>query len=76
MKPYKIIDNIFIIGGPEITDARDGCVYLLNVGELVLIDTGAGWSHDKIISNIDLLGFDPRTLTTKRQRKPSQRRFQ
>ena len=51
MKPFEITKDIFIVGGPEITDSRDGCVYLLNLGELILIDTGAGWSVDKIIKN-------------------------
>ncbi len=58
MKPYKIGESIFMVGGPEITDGRDGCVYLVNVGELVLIDSGAGWSADKIIGNIERLGFE------------------
>ena len=57
MKPYEIIKNIFIVGGPDITDGRDGCVYLLNLGELVLIDSGAGWSVDKIVQNAEELGF-------------------
>jgi glyoxylase-like metal-dependent hydrolase (beta-lactamase superfamily II) len=64
MKPYEIIKDIFIVGGPEITDSRDGCVYLLHLGELVLIDTGAGWSFDKILKNINMLGFDCKKLTT------------
>jgi glyoxylase-like metal-dependent hydrolase (beta-lactamase superfamily II) len=62
MKLLKITENIFIVGGPEITDGRDGCVYLINLGELILIDTGAGWSVDKIIKNVEKLGFDPRNL--------------
>ena len=62
MKPYEIIKDIFIVGGPEITDSRDGCVYLINLGELVLIDSGAGWSADKIINNVKKLGFDPKNL--------------
>ncbi|NWF93074.1 MAG: MBL fold metallo-hydrolase [Syntrophaceae bacterium] len=63
MKPFEIIRGIFIVGGPEITDGRDGCVYLINLRELVLIDTGAGWSVEKIISNINRLGLDPSNLT-------------
>jgi glyoxylase-like metal-dependent hydrolase (beta-lactamase superfamily II) len=63
MQQFEIIKDIFIIGGPEITDHRDGCIYLLNLGELILIDTGAGWSVDKIINNIKLLGFNPKNLT-------------
>jgi glyoxylase-like metal-dependent hydrolase (beta-lactamase superfamily II) len=63
MKLLKITENIFIVGGPEITDGRDGCVYLINLGELVLIDTGAGWSVDKIVKNVEKLGFDPKNLS-------------
>jgi glyoxylase-like metal-dependent hydrolase (beta-lactamase superfamily II) len=64
MKPYEIIKDIFIVGGPEITDSRDGCVYLINLGELVLIDSGAGWSADKVINNVEKLGFDSQQLKT------------
>jgi hypothetical protein len=49
MKPHEIVKDSFIVGGPDITDGRDGCVYLLNLGELILSDTGAGWSVEKII---------------------------
>lgn len=63
MKPHEIIKDIFIVGGPEITDHRDGCVYLINIGELILIDTGAGWSVNKIIKNILSLGLDPHKIT-------------
>jgi glyoxylase-like metal-dependent hydrolase (beta-lactamase superfamily II) len=62
MKPYEIIKDIFIVGGPDITDGRDGCVYLMNLGELILIDTGAGWSVEKIINNIERFGFDCKSL--------------
>ena len=63
MKLFEINGNIFIVGGPEITDGRDGCVYLINLGELILIDTGAGWSVDKIIKNVEKFGFDPKNLS-------------
>ncbi len=63
MKPVEIIKDIFIVGGPEITDSRDGCVYLINLGELVLIDSGAGWSPDKIIKNVENLGFEGKNLS-------------
>jgi glyoxylase-like metal-dependent hydrolase (beta-lactamase superfamily II) len=62
MKSYEIIRDIFIVGGPDITDGRDGCVYLINLGELVLIDTGAGWSVENIIKNIEKFGFDCKNL--------------
>jgi glyoxylase-like metal-dependent hydrolase (beta-lactamase superfamily II) len=63
MKPFEIIKDIFIVGGPDITDGRDGCLYLVSIGELILIDSGAGWSVDKIIKNLETLGFDPKNLT-------------
>jgi len=62
MKPYEITKDIFIVGGPDITDGRDGCVYLMNIEELIIIDTGAGWSVENIIGNIKKLGFDPKNL--------------
>jgi glyoxylase-like metal-dependent hydrolase (beta-lactamase superfamily II) len=62
MKPSEIAKDVFVVGGPDITDGRDGCVYLMNLGELILIDTGAGWSVENIIGNIKRLGFDPRDL--------------
>lgn len=63
MKSFEIHRGIYMIGGPEITDSRDGCVYLLNFGELILIDSGAGWSVDQIEENIRSLGFDCSELT-------------
>ncbi len=62
MKPYEIVKDIYIMGGPDITDGRDGCVYLMNLEELILIDTGAGWSIENIISNIEKFGFDCKNL--------------
>ncbi len=60
MKPSEIVKDIFIVGGPDITDGRDGCVYFMNLGEPILIDTGAGWSVENIVDNIKRLGFDPK----------------
>jgi glyoxylase-like metal-dependent hydrolase (beta-lactamase superfamily II) len=63
MGPSEIVRDIFIVGGPDITDGRDGCVYLMNFGELILIDTGAGWSVDKIINNVQTLGLNCKDLS-------------
>jgi glyoxylase-like metal-dependent hydrolase (beta-lactamase superfamily II) len=62
VKPSEIVKGIFIVGGPDITDGRDGCIYLINLGELILIDTGAGWSVVEIIKNIEKFGFDCKNL--------------
>jgi len=63
MKSLMIEENIFIVGGPDITDGRDGCIYLIDLGELILVDAGAGWSVDKIVKNIKGLEFDCKSLT-------------
>ena len=63
MRPSEIVKDIFIVGGQEITDGRDGCVYLLHLSELIMIDTGAGWSVEQIINNINMLGFNCKDLS-------------
>jgi len=63
MKAFEIGKDIFIVGGPDITDGQDGCVYLINLGELILVDTGAGWSVDKIIKNVQSFGLSCKNLT-------------
>lgn len=63
MKAHEIFSGIYIVGGPDLTDGRDGCVYLLHLDELILIDSGAGWSVEQIVKNIGRLGLDPRNLT-------------
>jgi hypothetical protein len=64
MKPYEITEDIFIVGGPDISDRSDACVYLINLGDLVLIDSGAGWSVDTIINNINNLNLNTEKLKT------------
>jgi glyoxylase-like metal-dependent hydrolase (beta-lactamase superfamily II) len=58
MGPKQVHDGIFLIGDSDLTDSRDCCVYFLNLGEGVLIDTGAGMSVESLIANIKKLGFD------------------
>ena len=62
MRPSEIVKDIFVVGGPDITDGRDGCVYLISLSELILIDTGAGWTVEKIINNINSLEYDCRNI--------------
>ncbi len=61
-KPYRVWRNIYAIGGPDITSPSDCCVYMVDAGELVLIDSGVGDSFNQLIDNIDALGFDPNRL--------------
>ena len=46
MGPREIIKGIYLVGSSDITDPKDCSVYLLDLGELVLIDAGAGMSVD------------------------------
>jgi len=64
MDPKEIHNGVYIVGSSDISDAKDCCVYLLDLGELVLIDAGAGASAGTIARNIEKLGFDPARLST------------
>jgi glyoxylase-like metal-dependent hydrolase (beta-lactamase superfamily II) len=62
MKAKEVTEGIYLVGGADITDPRDCAVYLLDLGELVLIDAGAGPSYAEIVRNIEKLGLDPTKL--------------
>jgi len=48
-----------MVGGPDMTDSRDCCVYLVDGGgELALIDAGLGYSYRQILNNIKEIGLD------------------
>ncbi len=52
-KPFKIYERVFLVGGPEITDQRDCCIYLVDGGnEIALVDCGLGYSCRGILENI------------------------
>jgi len=62
-KPFRVWKDVYAIGGPDISDPSDCCIYLIDAGgELVLIDSGAGQSFSQLIDNISALGFDPQQL--------------
>lgn len=63
MKARRIIENIYQVGGAAISDVRDGAIYLLDFGELVLIDSGAGIGFDQTIRNIEMVGFNPSAIS-------------
>lgn len=59
-----VCDSVWMVGGSEISDGSDCLVYLIDVGELVLVDCGAGPGWAQICKNISSLGFDPGLLHT------------
>jgi len=62
--PIKITEEIYRVGGADLTSAKDCAVYLLNLDELVLIDIGSGEGFDRLINNIEKAGFRPGDITT------------
>jgi glyoxylase-like metal-dependent hydrolase (beta-lactamase superfamily II) len=61
-KPFRVWKDIYAIGGADLSHPYDCSVYLIDAGELVLIDSGAGKSFDTLVANIRSLGFDPKKL--------------
>lgn len=59
-----MVRGIYRVAGPDITDYRDCNVYLLDVGELVLIDSGFGAGIDRMAANIEDLCLDPSRLSS------------
>jgi len=62
--PLEVVKGIYTVAGSEMTDPRDCAVYLIDLGELILIDTGAGPSAPQIARNIEKVGRDPHKLST------------
>lgn len=61
----EIINGVYLIGGPNVTQADDAAVYLIDfAGELVLIDAGAGGSSSQLVRNMEMLGLDPKALSS------------
>jgi glyoxylase-like metal-dependent hydrolase (beta-lactamase superfamily II) len=62
--PFRVWENVYIIGSAEISHPYDCCVYLIDIGKLILIDSGAGRSFDRLVDNILTLGLAPEKIST------------
>jgi glyoxylase-like metal-dependent hydrolase (beta-lactamase superfamily II) len=60
----RVTRNVFLVGGAELSDSRDCLVYLVDVGDLVLIDSGCGPGWREIRDNIVAAGKDPGKIHT------------
>lgn len=60
----QICESVYQVGGSGLSDGSDCLVYLLDLGESVLIDCGAGRSWPRIADNIKAAGLDPGRLNT------------
>jgi len=61
-QPFRVWQDIYLVGSADTSHAYDCCIYLIKSSELLLIDSGAGLSFEKIISNIERLGFNPKNI--------------
>lgn len=59
-----VCNSVTIVGGPEISDPRDCLVYLIDAGELVLIDAGTAPGWPRIADQIAAAGYDARDIHT------------
>jgi glyoxylase-like metal-dependent hydrolase (beta-lactamase superfamily II) len=64
MRSKKVTEKIYQVGGATLSDSRDCTVYLLDLGELVLIDSGLGTGFERMTRNIESIGFDPARIST------------
>ncbi|HSR10841.1 MAG TPA: MBL fold metallo-hydrolase [Thermodesulfobacteriota bacterium] len=58
----EVHGGVYLIGSSELTAPDDCCVYLLDLGDLILIDAGAGKSVPALIENIESLGLGHKPL--------------
>lgn len=56
------MDIVWRVGGPDMTSGRDSAVYLVDLGQPVLIDCGSGHGFGRTVNNISKAGFDPDNL--------------
>lgn len=63
-KPQKICDSVYLVGGSDISSVYDCLVYVVDVGELVLIDCGGGPGWPLIRNNMSFLKLDPEQIST------------
>jgi glyoxylase-like metal-dependent hydrolase (beta-lactamase superfamily II) len=58
-----ITNDVYWVGGAELSDPADAAIYLVHSGEVgALIDAGTGRQHQKVISNIKDTGIDPHQI--------------
>jgi glyoxylase-like metal-dependent hydrolase (beta-lactamase superfamily II) len=59
LRPFKITEGVYQVGGPDMTAPEDCCSFLVDAGRPVLIDTGAGTAPRKLVKNLEGLGYSP-----------------
>ena len=58
--PLRITDEVFQVGGPQLTAPQDAAIYLLACdGRAALIDAGCGRANEALLRNIGATGVKP-----------------
>ena len=61
--PVRITDEVFQVGGPQLTAPQDAAIYLLSCdGHAALIDAGCGRANDTLVRNIEAAGVKPEAI--------------
>ncbi len=60
----EVVKKIWVVGGGHLTKAGDCLCYLIDVGDLVLLDCGLGPDWDALKDNIASTGHDPTKIHT------------
>lgn len=63
MKPIKITEGVYQVGGPDMTSPEDCCIFLVDLGRPILIDTGAARDPRKLIRNLEFLEYSPKDIS-------------
>lgn len=59
----RITDEVFQVGGPQLTSPEDAAIYLLSFdGHAALIDAGCGRANDTLVRNIKAAGVKPEDI--------------
>ncbi len=62
VEPYSVWQDVFVVGGPELSHPNDCLVYLIGGEAMLLVDSGAGESFERIVGNIRSLELNPERL--------------
>jgi glyoxylase-like metal-dependent hydrolase (beta-lactamase superfamily II) len=62
-KPVRITDEVFQVGGPQLTAPKDAAIYLVAFeGHAALIDAGCGHANETLFQNIKAAGVRPEAI--------------
>lgn len=62
-RPEKIADRVYQVGGDGLSHPADCSVYLVDLGDLVLIDVGTSPDPSRILENVVSLGFSEQAIS-------------